>query len=332
MLQLVNLTKVGKAAHRSGWPYCIDYIKQLETADAPVLFDDFIERTFIYKGYENGVLHDRPWVGIMHHPPKIPNWYIQNLRIEDLNRSNHWKQSLPNLRLLITLAPNLAVWCRQQWPHIPVEVLRHPTGIPLLKWSPERFKRNPHKKLVQVGWFLRNTFGIYQAEVDWLQKARVRTRTWQMDTAHEVCENVYTSNNLGRTVSGSVEIIEKLDDIHYDILLSENVVFVEFINSVANNTVVECIARNTPIVVNRLRGPEYYLGIDYPLFYDHFSEIPKVLTEERVLAAHQYLRRLNKWWIRGTTFREHLASVLIKHIPECRHIDAAADSQLTATI
>ena len=41
-----------------------------------------------------------------------------------------------------------------------------------------------------------------------------------------------------------------------------NIVFIELITSVANNTIIECIARNTPIVVNRQEGPEFYLGRD----------------------------------------------------------------------
>ena len=49
------------------------------------------------------------------------------------------------------------------------------------------------------------------------------------------------------------EIVEqtRVSAYRYDCLLSENVVTIELFDASANNVIVECIARNTPIVVNR---------------------------------------------------------------------------------
>jgi hypothetical protein len=86
------------------------------------------------------------------------------------------------------------------------------------------------------------------------------------------------------------------------------VVFIELIAAVANNTIVECIARNTPVVVNRLAGPVDYLGGDYPLFFNDLCEVEGLLTEERILAAHKHLKNVDKSWIRGKFFAESLAN------------------------
>lgn len=119
----------------------------------------------------------------------------------------------------------------------------------------------------------------------------------------------------------SVTQIPKQNDAWYDVLLSENIVFVELLSAVANNTVVECIARNTPIVVNRHPGPMSYLGPDYPLYYDDLREVPDLLTEDRIMAAHYHLARLDKWWIRGPLFAEHLRNACVQHVPELAGYD-----------
>ena len=50
----------------------------------------------------------------------------------------------------------------------------------------------------------------------------------------------------------------------YDCLLPENVMAIELFDASANNVVVECIARNTPIIVNRHPAVVEYLTADYP--------------------------------------------------------------------
>jgi hypothetical protein len=70
----------------------------------------------------------------------------------------------------------------------------------------------------------------------------------------------------------------------------------------ANNVVVECIARSAPLLVNRLEPVVEYLGQDYPLWYDHLSEIPGLLTPQRILDAHYYLEGLDKSFLEADWF------------------------------
>ena len=42
-------------------------------------------------------------------------------------------------------------------------------------------------------------------------------------------------------------------------------------------------SQETPNLRQQAPGPEYYLGKNYPLFYDHLSQVPKLLTIERRL-------------------------------------------------
>jgi hypothetical protein len=57
--------------------------------------------------------------------------------------------------------------------------------------------------------------------------------------------------------------------------------------------VLECIVRKTPIVVNKLPGVVDYLGENYPLYFSELEDVPALLTEEKLLEAHEYLKTMD---------------------------------------
>ena len=71
-------------------------------------------------------------------------------------------------------------------------------------------------------------------------------------------------------------MLDRVSDDEYDARLASSVVFLALDGAPANTTVVECIARNTPVMVNRLPGVVEYLGTT-----THFTTI---CSEE---AAHK---------------------------------------------
>ena len=93
----------------------------------------------------------------------------------------------------------------------------------------------------------------------------------------------------------SVDIIEHLSDIDYDILLSENIVFLNLVNSSAVNTLIECIVRNTPLLVNKLPAISELLGEDYPFYYSDYEEAHSKISDiELVKQTHEYMIKLEK--------------------------------------
>jgi hypothetical protein len=303
--------------HRSGWPYVMASLEPLFDDSAPVVFDDFVDKTFSNKReqYQNSV-QSVPWVGVCHHPPDVPSWYDTE-RLQSLEDAPGWAESMKSLRLCVVLAENLASWIRLHW-GVPCISIKHPSEIPDLRWSPGRFLGNRSKMLLQVGWYLRNTHAIYQAHIQSLfTKARLH------QTSAEIVENHWRCAEHappGRRWIGEVREIPAVTNCEYDRLLSENVVFVELLSAAANNTVVECIARNTPIVINRHAGPEYYLGPHYPLFYDDFDTLHDFVTTERVIAAHEYLCAMDKGWLDGCRFREQFREACISHVAELKQV------------
>lgn len=90
-----------------------------------------------------------------------------------------------------------------------------------------------------------------------------------------------------------VEILSTLDDQTYDNLLTCNLVFLNLIDASVANTIIECIVRHTPILVNRIPPTVELLGENYPFFYDKVEEIPSLLNDETVKNTYEYLRNMD---------------------------------------
>jgi len=90
----------------------------------------------------------------------------------------------------------------------------------------------------------------------------------------------------------SVKEIEYVpNDTYLDLLIS-NIVFCDYIDCSASNTIVECIATGTPIIVNRHPAVEEYLGKDYPLYFDKIYDDETDtynLNSKKLLNGHHYL-------------------------------------------
>jgi hypothetical protein len=105
-----------------------------------------------------------------------------------------------------------------------------------------------------------------------------------------------------------------LSNDEYDELLSNNVVFLNLVDASACNTIIECIVRNTPILVNRLPAVVEYLGNDYPLYYNSFEEAYEILSDnDKLLKAHKYLVNKDKTFLSIENFIDKL-KMLTKEI------------------
>jgi hypothetical protein len=60
----------------------------------------------------------------------------------------------------------------------------------------------------------------------------------------------------------------------------------------ANNILLECMARGTPIIINPLPSVLEYLGEDYPLYATTIHEAEEILQDRpRIAASVDHLRK-----------------------------------------
>jgi len=87
-------------------------------------------------------------------------------------------------------------------------------------------------------------------------------------------------------------------------------VFLDLIDVSACNTLIECIVRNTPIVINRLPAIVEYLGEDYPLYYNTLEEATSLINDDRkILEAYRYLKTKDKEFLKMETFMKKFLEI-----------------------
>lgn len=299
--------------HRSGWPYAIESLLPLHS-DEGVLFDGFLEKKFAW-GHEAGDRYNQfkpyrvPWVGVLHNPPDIPEWFNLNQHNpRDIFKTEEWKRSIVWCLGLFTLSSHLRDWLTERT-SVPVQSLLHPTETPELKFSMDRFLANPDRKIVQVGWWLRRTSSLFRLCVMGVRKALLSIGHDYMGAIIQKELELAGDPSLADTV----EVIPYLGPREYDALLSQNLVFLDLYDSSANNVIVECIVRSTPVLVNPLPAVREYLGAAYPLYFHTLEEAGEIVRDpERIRVGHEYLKRLPwKGQLQGEAFRLAFAATSI---------------------
>jgi len=270
--------------HRSGWSYAINSLKCLQN-DSGILVEPFVENDFCWwlkKPFK------KPWIGFVHNPQNMPKWFKYNQSPQALFSSKLWKESLESCKGLFCLSQYHKLWLQEQMGFdIPIASLIHPTETPNIKFSMQRFLANCDRKIVQVGWWLRKLHSIYYLPVNRLRKSMLKLNKYYINEMFEMERKEF---NI-RPNLNDVEIIDRLPEAEYDELLSKNIVYLDLYDSSANNAIIECIVRNTPVLVNPLPAVIEYLGKDYPLYFNSHNEAARKAEDFSLIQeTHEYLK------------------------------------------
>jgi hypothetical protein len=284
--------------HRCGWAYAVEALRP-EDDESGIAFYGFLDGFFnraINQSYDDTVPLRHKWTGFFHNPPTMPAWFPDEPRLSRLFKDENVQRSMENCVGLLTLSEHLARFLRAEL-GVPVSALCAPTEIPNRLFSFEAFLANPQKRIVSIGWWLRRRMSIFYLPLDNqtpYRKARLSCGDLIETSSRAMSRLEFVNDWRNRRLEGrfrdNTEELAYLPNDAYDQLLSENIVYLDLYDAGANNTVVECIARGTPLIVNRIPSVVEYLGADYPLYYDTLEEAAeKVLDFDTVLRAHEYL-------------------------------------------
>jgi len=344
--------------HRSGWSYAVGGLMNISASmfsRAPaLLLDTYADRTFHWGQSTMLTLkalpYKTPWMGFIHHTFDTTH---SSYNCTELFRNPIFIESLQACKGLISLTEYLASQLRKALPdNVHVYVIPHPMEFVTNMFTMDRFLRNPSKKIIQIGAWLRNPFAIYALPISTTPLHKCVLRGKEMDqyfrppdlfpkltdllktsgatTNHErtCCEDVHccrdpTATQQNKYCKGlldhiiecdaSVTIIEKLSNEEYDNLLAENIVFLNLIDCSAVNTVLECLVRNTPLIINRHPAVEEIYGPKYPGFYTSLLEAANIATNMKTLAAiSDYLSHLDK--------SKYQLSYFVQKVSEISHV------------
>jgi len=283
--------------HRTGWIYAVHCLKPLHHPGA-IYFDTFVERTM--RWHPEGPMYiGHPWIGIIHETQTVPEW-LSRIGVTGgarwTFRQRVWKKTLPHCRGLFAMSEYSAEFLREQFPHLPVSVLRFPTEFPEKQWSWDAFRKNPRPKIVQVGWYMRMLHAIYELPGRGYEKIALPA-VKDLDYFHVIFERERQERErqglFHKYMYETAEMLGFVPDDEFDALLEKNIAFVCMYDASANNTVIECIARATPLLVNPLPAVVEYLGNDYPYYYTSFDEAAdKAEDHDLALQTHEYLKQV----------------------------------------
>ena len=285
--------------HRSGWGYALGLLSQFHRADA-TMFDGWLEKNFAWQKSEYSEMrlipYREPWVGVFHNPPNTPSWFSPDSSPSAILASKEFQESLPMCKGLYTLSNYHADFLRCFIKTVPIETFYHPTEIPDLKFKFDKFVGNNDKKVVNIGWWLRKITSIYRLETDSAIYQKIRLVPPVISVPEHILDNLvevegaFFKRPLSEEMKKSVVGVRHMANEDYDDLLSKNVVFLDLYDTSANNAIIECIARATPILVNPLPAVVEYLGTEYPFYFTNLEEASKKLKNVGLIkAAHEYL-------------------------------------------
>jgi hypothetical protein len=274
--------------HRNSFNKLAEALLPLQTNEKGILFLPFIERYFVWGADPGEAGSDSPaeltqdWIGIIHVPCDAPKWFHSVVSPEVIFETDLWKKSLASCKGLITLSDDLKRDIEYYFPDLPIFSLKHPTEFDDLQtFELEKFNAKP--TLVQAGDWLRNLQAIHRVKAEGYRRVMLKKAYTDAYLNNEIAE-------FGDFIDSAVETYTMVPNDEYDTLLSTSVVICWLHATAANNLILECIARQTPLIINPLPSVVEYLGEDYPLYIDHLCEAEALLENKQLIKeAHEYL-------------------------------------------
>jgi len=274
--------------HRNSFNALIHALDPLDRQDGlGVRFIPFLERYFVW-GTDPGEAcstHPAPltedWIGILHVPFDAPSWYGPEVSPERFFNTDLWRRSRPHCRGIITLCADLERDLNVVEPDTPTLAVLHPTELNTRMFDIEAYKSRP--RVVQVGDWLRKLQAIHKLRAVGHERVMLMKSQTQSYLDAEIAQ-------FGQYLDPRVDMRHMVPNDEYDALLSSSVVLCLLYATAANNVVVECLARATPLLINPLPAVVEYLGRHYPLYAGNEAEADHLLSQPGlIVAAHDYL-------------------------------------------
>jgi predicted GH43/DUF377 family glycosyl hydrolase/GTP:adenosylcobinamide-phosphate guanylyltransferase len=267
--------------HRSGWRYALESM-YIINSEIGIRTECFLESIFCWSGKKSKSIKEN-WIGFLHNPIDTEKSYLSKTNSIDIFDSKNFLESLKMCSGIFVFSKfeqkKLKEKLNKLGFKIPVNSILHPVERCEIKWSYEKFIKD--RTILHVGWWLRDLTPFYGLKTEY-KKIRIKLN----DKIEDFLRRNFTTQSL------DVFEISNLDAIEYDSMLSSSIVFLNLIDAVANNTILECIERQTPLLVNKIPSVVEYLGEEYPLFYENLEDLNFLLQSEKILEAHEYLKKL----------------------------------------
>lgn len=163
--------------HRAGWQYAMGGMMNIDSRrkgrDESIFVDTYVDRTFHWgkdtlraTGY---IPYTKPWIGFVHHTLDETH---SRFNCHTLFETPEFIESLRWCRCLLVLTEYMRDRMMGHlvtlgYGAVPVEAIPHPMHEPpeIAKFTMKSFTLNPTRRVVQIGAWLRNPYGIYELQL-----------------------------------------------------------------------------------------------------------------------------------------------------------------------
>jgi len=276
--------------HRSGWAFVLGLFQDFDN-ESGIAIEGFIDISFTQPDSSrknSGIIpFKEDWIGFLHSPISNCPFMSQFPNINTILTSKDFLDSLDYCKGIFTLSEHVARFVRLKLgSNVEIESIKHPTETTEKLFDFHKFSKT--KNIIHIGNWQRKILSFLILKTKHLKKSILMTPLTLEFLNSEL--NYYKVTDLNFK---DVFVIKYLNNEDYDNILSESIVFIDLCDSNATNTIIECIVRNTPIVVNWNEAISEYLGDDYPLYFNSLSEAEeKISNWENIYKAHEYLQNL----------------------------------------
>jgi len=266
--------------HRSGWGPCIRRLREdLGTPDGVLCIgaEDHV------RWPPGGRPIDEPFILISHFVP-IGHPRHRGWNLTDFARNPAWLRCRDRCLGVIALSSYACEHARRLL-GVPCDYVFHATEHACVPFSMERFLSAPRRELVMVGTWMRRFATLADLRAPGFAK-----RLLHGGLNCRAVRRLFESE--GRGNSASQYLSQPLVPEAYDELVSRCILLLDLFDASANNAVLDCIVRRTPILVRRLPAIVEYLGADYPLYFETLEEAESKLRDDILLErAQRHLER-----------------------------------------
>lgn len=274
---------------------CINYENSSIDENTTVFFD-FVDREFgwDYHKFEEKHKDGVPfkWGGIIHHPFKLQSYWGNNIAVNDYLNNHHIRKSLKNCKFLIVLSDALKDEIIEskiiEKFDIPIYTIYHITPLFNLKIT-----NDSKKNLLFLGWSFRNVRLFYRTNTN-LKK--IILPGFCDEEQKNRFNKIICEQTSGYNKNTDVIIYDRLSEPDFLNMLACSVVFLDFDGVSANNSVVECIKFNIPLIIRKCKAALFYLGENYPLYYENETDIQSIMDnlDIKIKESIHYLERVDK--------------------------------------
>ena len=309
IIQFKCLTSL-KTTHRGGFASLLQTLREHDFIDASGTYDflPVVEEAYLWNN--TGLRPTKEWIGCVHLTPHVPD-YLKVVDLDKMIENAVFRKDLLKCKLLITFSTYITNHLNARLPpSVKIVTMYHPVvseNIP--EFTMQKYDANTDKYIIQIGQQLRRMTSIYKINPVGFKK---RWLTGEPNMTTSAAKLMLECNATGYSITNPTELMyytKTFDE--YDNFLDKNIVFIDLIDSAANNTVLECIVRNTPVLLNRTAGAVEYLGREYPLYFDSLDDVERLVSRENIERAHMYLKNLDKSRFTLETFVKNFAAAVL---------------------